>query len=178
MHGNKKLEEETSKFFNLFLNDSEDSDPSKFQCVDMADILKVEDFLQLNIFLCDIVFVDGELIGELCRRSSQKYENSVKFLRYNIDICYVNNINTLFKAFRCTTSDTFFSKTGNLGRHLVTCSDRVKHIYPKNVYELRETLYEKLDAFNIPYRCEQKVFKKLAIIDFESICVTEANSYN
>ena len=72
---------------------------------------------------------------------------------------------------------TFFSKTGNLDRHLVTCSDRVKHIYPKNVYELRETLFEKLDAFNIPYRNEQKLFKKMAVFDCESICVKEANSY-
>ena len=51
------------------------------------------------------------------------------------------------------------------------------HIYPKNVYELRETLFEKLDAFNIPYRNEQKLFKNLAIFDFESICVKKANSY-
>ena len=97
----------------------------------------------------------------------------VKLLRYNNHICYVNNINALFKAFRCTTCDTFFSKTGNLERHLGTCSDRVKHIYPKDVYELRETLFEKLDAFNIPYRTEQKLFKNLAIFDFESICVKE-----
>ena len=30
LHGNKKLEEETSKTFNLFLNNSEERDPSKF----------------------------------------------------------------------------------------------------------------------------------------------------
>ena len=71
----------------------------------------------------------------------------------------------------------FFTKTGNLERHLVTCSDRVKHIYAKNVYELRETLFEKLNAFNIPYRSEQKLFLYSAIFDFESICVKEANSY-
>ena len=79
----------------------------------------------------------------------QKFEKSVKFLRYNNHICYVNNINALSKAFRFSTCDTFFSKTGNLERHLVTCSDRVKHIYPDNVYEVRETLFEKLDALNI-----------------------------
>ena len=62
---------------------------------------------------------------------------------------------------------------GTLERHLVTCSDRVKLIYPKNVYELRETFFEKLDAFNIPSRNEQKLFKKLAIFGFESICVIE-----
>ena len=146
MHGNEKLEEETSKIFNVFLNNSEERDPSKFQGVHMTDIPKVEEMLQLNIFLYDIDFVDGELIGELARRSIQKFENTVKLVRYNNHICYVNNINILFKAFRCTTCDTFFSKTGNLERHLVTCSDRVKHIYPKNVYELRETLFEKLDV--------------------------------
>ena len=62
---------------------------------------------------------------------------------------------------------------GNLERHLVTCSDRVKDIYPKNVYQLRETLFEKLDAFNIPYRNEQKLFKSSPIFDFESIFVKE-----
>ena len=155
LHGNEKLEEETSKIFNLFLNTCGEGDPSKFQGVHMNDVPKVEEMLHLNIFLYDIGFVDGELIGELCRRSIQKYEKSVKLLRYNNHICYVNNIKALFKAFRCTTYDTFFSETGNLKRHLVTCSDRVKHIYPKNVYELRETLFENLDAFNIPYRNEQ-----------------------
>ena len=81
----------------------------------------------------------------------------------------------MFKASRCTACDTFFSKTKNLGGHLFTCSERVKHIYSKNVYELRKTLFEKLDAFNIPYRNEQKLFRNLAIYDFESICVKESS---
>ena len=173
LFGNERLEEETSKIFNLFLKNCGEGVPSKFQGVHMTDILKVEDWMQFNIFLYDIDFVEGELIGELCRRSIQKYEKSVKLLRYNNHICYVNNINALFKDFRCTTCDTFFSNTGNLERHLVTCSDRVKHIYPKNVYELRESLFEKLDAFNIPYKNEQKLFKNLAIFDFESISVKD-----
>ena len=176
LHGTEKLEEQTSKNFNLFLNNCGEGDPSKFQGVHMTDIPKVEEMLHLKIFLYDIDFVDGDLIGELCRRSIQKYEKRIKLLRYNNHICYVNNINALFKAFRCTTCDTFFSKTGNLERHLVTCSDRFKHIYPKNVYGLRETLFEKLDAFKIPNRNYQKLFKNLAIFDFESICVKE-NSY-
>ena len=123
----------------------------------MTDILKAEDLLQLNIFLYDFDFMDRELIGELCRRSIQKFEKSVKLLRYNNHICYDNSLNSLFKAFRCTTCDTFFSKMGNLERHLFTCSDRVKHFYPKKVHELRETFFEKLDASNISHRNEQKL---------------------
>ena len=176
LHGNEKLEEGPSKIFNFFLNNSEGGDVSKFQRVHLNDIPKVEDLLQLNIFLFDIDFVDAELTGELARRSIQMFEESVKLLRYDNHICYVNNINALFQAFQCTTCDTFFSKKGNLERHLVTCSDRVKHIYPKNVCELRETLLEKLDAFIIPYRNEQRLFKNLAMFDSESICVTEEDA--
>ena len=45
LHGNKRLEEETSKVFNLFLNNSEEGDVSKFQGVHLNDIPKVEDLL-------------------------------------------------------------------------------------------------------------------------------------
>ena len=79
----------------------------------------------------------------------------------------------LFKDLRCSTCDMFFSTTGNLERHLVTCTERVKHIYPKNVYELRETPFDKLDALKIPYKEEEKLFKNLTNFDFESICVKE-----
>ena len=171
LHGNEKQEDETSKFFNIFLNTNEEGVVSNFQGVQLNDILKVEDWSQLNVFLYDIDFVNRGLINELCRRSIQKYEKSVKLLRYNNHICYVSKINAFFKAFRCTTCDTSFSKTGNLERHLVTCNYRVKHFYPKNVYEPRETLFEKLDAFDIPNGSEQKLFKNLAIFDLESICV-------
>ena len=112
LHGNEKLEEETSKILKLFLNNSEEGDVSKFQGAHLNDIQKVEHLLQINIFSFDVDFVDGELIGEPYRSSIQKYEKSVKLSRYNNHICYVSNINALFKAFRCTTCDTFFSKTG------------------------------------------------------------------
>ena len=88
------------KFFNLFLNNCGEGDPSKFQAVHLTDIPRVEEMLQLNIFLYDIDFVDGELIGELARRSFQKFEKSVKLLRYNNHICYVSDMNSFFKSFR------------------------------------------------------------------------------
>ena len=68
------MEQEISKIFNLFLNNSEEGDVSKSHGDHLNDIPKVEDLLQLNIFLYVIDSVDGELIGELCRRSIQKYE--------------------------------------------------------------------------------------------------------
>ena len=117
--------------------------------------------------------MDDELIGELARSSIQKFGKSVKLLRYNNHFCYVSELISFFKSFRCSSCDSIFSKTGKLQRHLITCSERVKHIYPKNIYHLRETLFEKLDSFKIPYREIRKLFKNLAVFDFESICVKE-----
>ena len=178
LHGNERLEEETSKLFNLFLVNSTNPDPSKFQGVCMDDIPTVEDIVSINIFKYDIDFIDGAMVGELARRSIKKYEKNVQLIRYNSPICYVDNINALFKAFRCPTCDTYFQKTGNLERHLVRCSERVKHIYPKNVYQLRETLFNQLDSFDIQYTDDQKLVKNLAVFDFESICIPEEKFKN
>ena len=138
----------------------------------MNDIPTVEDLLTLNILLYDINIVDGNIVGELARGSVQKFENTVRLLRYNNHICYVNNINAVFQSFRCPNCDTFFNRTFNLERHLTTCSERVKNVYPRNVYQIQETLFDKLGSFGIKYTSE-KLFKNLAIFDFELICVQE-----
>ena len=136
----------------------------------MTDIPDLGEMLQLNIFLNDIDFVDGEPIGELARRSIQKFEKSINLLAYNNHICYVSDMNSFFKSFCCSTCDTVFSKTVNFERHLIICSKPVKHIYPKNVYQLGETLFEKLESFNFPYGEDQNLFKNWAVFDFESTC--------
>ena len=123
--------------------------------------------------LYDIDIVDGNIIGELARRSVQKYDNTVRLLRYNNHICYVSNINAVFQSFPCPNCDTFSNRTFNLEGHLTTCRERVKNVYPRNVYQIQETLFDKLDSFGINYTSEQKLFKNLAIFVFESICVQE-----
>ena len=47
----------------------------------------------------------------------------------------------------------------------------MKHIYPKNDYELRKTLFEKLEGFSFPVFEDKKLFNNLTLFDFESICV-------
>ena len=144
----------------------------------MDDIPSVEGIVGINIFIYDIDLFDGAMVGELARRSIKKYEKIVQLIRYNSHICYVDNNQELFKAFRCPTCDIYFQKTGNLERHLVRCSERVKHIYPKNVYQLRETRFDKLDSFGIQYTDDQKLFTNLPVFDIESICIPEEKIRN
>ena len=178
LHGNERLEEETSKLFNLFLINSTNPDPSTFQGVCMDDIPSLEDIVGIIIFIYDIDFFEGAMVGELARRSIKKYEKNVQLIRYISHICYVDNINALLKALRSSTCDTYLQKTGNLEGHLVRCSERVKHINPKNVYQLRETLFDKLDSFKIQYTDDQKLLTNLAVFDFESTCIPEGKFKN
>ena len=173
MHGIQQLEEEASKIFNFFINKMDGLSADQFRGVHMNDIPRDEDLLTLNILLYDIDIVDGNIVGELAGRSVQTYENTVRLPRCNNHICYVKNINAVFQSFRCPNCDTFCNRTFNLERHLTTCSERVKNVYPRNVYQTQETLFDKLDSFGIEYTHEQTLFKNLAIIDLESICLQE-----
>ena len=47
----------------------------------------------------------------------------------------------------------------------------MRHIYLKNVYTLRETLFEKLEGFNVPVPKDSTLLNNQAIFNFESICV-------
>ena len=144
----------------------------------MDDIASVEDIVGTNIFKYDVDLIDGAVVAELAQRSIKKCGKKIQLIRYNSHVCYVDNIYVNFKAFRCPTYDTYFQKTINLERHLVRCSERVKHIYPKNVYQLRETLFDMLDSFGIQCTHDQKLFNDLVVFDFGSICIPEEKFKN
>ena len=159
LRGNQQLEDETSKFFDSFINEMDGLSPNQFKGVHMNDIPFVEDLLTHKILLYDLDIVDGNFIGKFARRSVQKYDNTVRLFRYNLHICFVSNINAVFQSVRCPYCDTFFSRSFNLERNLTTCSKRVENVYPRNVYHIRETLFDKLDFFAFKYTSQQKVSK-------------------
>ena len=144
----------------------------------MDEIPSVGEIVSINIFIYDIDIIDSAMVGELARRSLNKYEKNLQLIRYNSHICYIEKIHALFKTFRCPTCDTSFQKTGNLERHLVRCSERAEHIYPKNVYRLRETLFDELDSFDIQYTDDQKLLNNLAVFDLELICIPDEKFKN
>ena len=111
LHGNERLEGETSKLFNLFLVNSTNPDPSKFQGVCMDDIPSVEDIVGINIFIYDIDLIDGAMVGQLARRSIKKYEKYVQMIRYNSHICY----QCILQGFPLSNSRYICSKDWKLG---------------------------------------------------------------
>ena len=171
LHGNERLEDKNFKIFNLFLKKTGGTDPANSRSVFTEVVVAVENIVQTDLFLYDIDFVHGSMIGELAKRCLAKYSNTARLSRYNSHNRYISKINALFRAYRCQSSDEFIKRPSNPERHLTTCKERVKHAFPTKVYQLRETLSDNLGSFIISYSDDQKLLKNMALIDFESICV-------
>ena len=144
LFGSVDVEPHAMQLFDNFVS-ATDCDPENFMGVSLDQIPVIKILVEKNIFIYDFTIEDGEIVGELIRRSIERYEENIKLLRYNNHICYVNDINKFFKKFRCPSCDVFFNHSGHLNRHLRTCKERVKNIYPRGVYSLKETLFQKLE---------------------------------
>ena len=170
LFGSIDVEPNTTKIFHNFVTASA-SDPKHFAGVSFDQIPIIEELIKQNVFVYDFDIEDGEIIGELVRRCVETYDKNIKLLRYNNHICYVYDINKFFKKFCCPSCDVFFNHSGNFNRHLKTCKERVKNVYPRSVHSLRETPFERLNNFSIAYPEDDTLFKNLAVFDFEAICV-------
>ena len=71
LHGNERLEEEPSKLFNIFLVNSTNPDPSKFQGVCMDDFPSVEDIVGINIFNTTSTLLTVQWLGNLHDEASK-----------------------------------------------------------------------------------------------------------
>ena len=162
--------------FNLFIGKIAESGPASFQGVGMLLVPIVEELLQANIFLYNIDCVVETVIGELAQRSVGNHFSTIRLLYYNSHICYVSNIDAVFGGYRYSLSDQCNTEAGNLEKPLTTCTERIKNVYLKNVYQLRETLFDKLGLFVDLYGDNQKLTNNSPIIDFKSICVEIENS--
>ena len=149
MNGYKDLDSHTSGYFTDFVAKS-GYDPKMFPGVSDEDLPVVEEIVQRNIFIYDFDIQERDYVGERARRSIGRLNQTVTLLRFNSHIIHKNDIDSFFKCSRCPSCNTFFHKSDHFNQHLLRCKDRLRYIYPKKVYELRETLFEKLEGFNFP----------------------------
>ena len=108
LFGSVDVELQPIKIFHNFVTAS-GCDPENFTGVSFDQIPIIEEQIKQNIFIYDFDIEEGEIIGELVRRSVERYDKNIKLLRYNNHICYVNDINKFFKKLRCPSCDVFFN---------------------------------------------------------------------
>ena len=166
LHWSENLSNNTLLYFTSFLSES-GQDAIDFPGVSPEEIPLVEKITSVNLNMYSLYYdEEGLLLGELSRRSAGLFKRGLSLVQYNNHVCWVSNINTLLKNFRCHNCDKYFTKRSLLDRHLLSCDDKVKHTYPNGPYELRETIFEKLEGINIHVETERRLFQNLAVFDF------------
>ena len=140
MNGKKDLDSHNARYFTEFVSES-GQDPTNFRGISVEDLPVVEEIVQRNIFKYDFDIQEGEYVGELARQSIGRFNKTVKLLRFNNHIIHINNLDSFFKCFRCPSFNNFFKRSEFLNKYPLRCKNRVRHIYPNNLYELRETLF-------------------------------------
>ena len=140
LHGTERLEEETSKVFNQFLEKTSATDAANFRGACRESNAAVEN----NIFLYNIDIVDRSMISEIARRSVRNYFNTVRLLRCNNHICNILHINALLKGYCCPPCEQFIGNAHDLERLSTICREKIEHVSPKIVFQLQETSFDKL----------------------------------
>ena len=146
-----KVTRRDKKLFNAYLTANPQFSVENFRGVGLEDLHIVERLAEVNILVYDNEVSDGGIIGELAERSLRRFNSTATLLRYNNHICYVTDVNKVFESFGCSTCITFFKSSSQLQRHMPKCEELVRNIYPKSIYQLRETLFDKLRAFDIKW---------------------------
>ena len=128
LHGHSNLDAHTSQLFTEFIS-KPGYDPKNFLGVAIDDLPLVEELVERDIFIYVFDIQDVEYVGELARRSIGNFEKTVKLLRFNNHFLHMNDVASIFKCFRCPRCDCFLKRSNNFKTHLLTCKDRMRHIY-------------------------------------------------
>ena len=123
---NIMISNQISRYFTEIVSKS-GYDPKSFREVSVGDLPVVEEIVQRNTFIYDFDIHEGEYLGELARRSLERFDKTVKLQRFNNHIIHTNDIDSFFKSFWCPSCDTFFKISEFLNKHLLRCKDRAKH---------------------------------------------------
>ena len=122
-----------------------------------------------TVLVYDLEVSGSGIFRELSERSLQGFSSTANLLRYNIHIRYVTDVIKVFRWFSCSTFEKFFRRSSFLQRFLPECEEFVRDIYPGSVYQLTETLFDKLKALDIEVTEDILLSTNFPVFDFESI---------
>ena len=86
----------------------------------------IEEIAQMNKFLYKLYNLEEAKIGYLARIRLYRHSSILRVLLYKSLICFVSNINTLFKIYRCPSFDHFIKRAPHREILLNFCQKEMK----------------------------------------------------
>ena len=170
------IEGKALEYFESFLRYFGDRDKRYFRGVKTSEIPVLEKIadVNINIYSHTKSAENGGIIGQQIRRSLGIHSDTCNLLQVGKHVCYITNMTAFFQRYKCLTCSKFFTKSGNMLRHMRRdCTESVRNVYPGKVYNLSQTMFEKLEELGIVVEQKDRLFSHFAIFDFETYCSRE-----
>ena len=173
--GTEKMEEQKSDLLKAFSNANRNSTVEIFRRVPLECLHIVEHLAKVCTLVYDFEVSDKGNAGNLAQRFLRRFKSTTISMPFNDKICYATAVNKVFGAFCCPSCDKFCIKCRNLPRHLNKREELRRKIHPKTVYQLGETLLDRLRTFETEIADDKTFLKNFAVYDLESFSVKDSS---
>ena len=115
---------------------------------------------------------------DLIFRSTLDGDNPLLMNLYQNHFSYIKDMNLYSKSFRCPKCDAIWRHHGHFNRHIKTCEAGVKKIYSNGAFEVKQSIYEKLEKVGVSVPHELRVFPFRATYDIECMQIKDFSQYD
>lgn len=88
---------------------------------------------------------------------------------YENHISYIKDLSMCAQKYRCTTCDRHFKQSNDLHRHQRVCSNKTKFVYPSGFHNAQESIFDRLDKYEIRVPEDEHTFEWYICYDFEAL---------
>ena len=103
--------------------------------------------------------------------SEGKFNNVMNLHLYKHHISYITDINAFAVRHTCRYCSRVFTKLSNMKRHFGKCGKVVRHKYPGDYCDKYQSVFDKLESFNIYVPKQDRLYDWFIVYDYESILV-------
>ena len=82
---------------------------------------------------------------------------------------YIRDFAMYSQKYQCQTCQRHFDHAGNLHRHQKSCTNKTKFVYPGGFHRARESIFDRLEQYNIHVSEEDRTYPWYICYDFEAL---------
>ncbi|KAJ8311825.1 hypothetical protein KUTeg_010638 [Tegillarca granosa] len=102
-------------------------------------------------------------------KSRGRQDTNLYINLYENHASYIKNFASFAKKFQCKTCERHFDYSSNLKRHEATCASKTKYFYPGGFFKSNQTVFQKLEHYNIDVPVTDRTFPWFIVYDFEAM---------
>ena len=159
----RRCQRDANNLFNEYCNHFCIS-PDHFQGVSCIDFVKLENLYQINI----VVYKLNDRFAELVCKSREIYDSTMRLNLSGNHLSLISNFDVFCHKFKCDKCDQLFDKGFRFNRHVKTCTEITKKVYPGGIFTQKPTIFNKLEKIGICIPKTDRMFPFFACYDFES----------